>query len=130
MKQFSTLFCANLRLIGAQFVSRQAKRGKKSGGMVLLIFLALLMIFYAFLYSFMLADSFAPLGLMDLQLMLFLFSGSVISFISCIHTIQSQIFRARDLDMLLAMPISPWAILSSKLSAILVFETCFIALFA
>ncbi len=94
--------------------------GKQSKGKSLLIVLLAVYVVGALLFSFgsMLYGIAQSVGGTEMQFLLFVFTGIIgvlLSVIGSVFTTEKQLFDANDNELLLSMPIPPWAILFSRI---------------
>lgn len=75
-----------------------------------------------------LVSSLAPLGLSWMALAVGAFSSAALCFILTVFSMQSQIFQAKDGDLLLSLPVTPLQIAASRLLSLLVLEYAYNAL--
>ena len=69
-----------------------------------------------------------PLGLSWMALAVGAFSSAALCFILTVFSMQSQIFQAKDGDLLLSLPVTPLQIAASRLLSLLVLEYAYNAL--
>ncbi|MHB1151851.1 MAG: putative ABC transporter permease subunit [Eubacteriales bacterium] len=106
--------------------------GKKKRSKLLIILFGLLML-YAFasffiLFAIMFNSLIKPLYAADLGWLYFSIAGIIsfaLCFIGSIFTTQTQLFEARDNELLLSMPIPPGYILASRMTMLLVMNVFF-----
>ena len=115
-----------VRLRGALYASGR-KSGKPSWGKKLLMgFLTvyvvgvMLVLFGAMTAG--LVSGLAPLGLSWMALAMGAFTASALCFIMTVFSMQSQIFQAKDSDLLLSLPVTPMQIAASRLLSLLLLE--------
>lgn len=83
--------------------------------MVAIIIFALLSLTLSFgTYAVMMADVLKEAGLLDLLLMLAVVLASILSLFFSMFSAQGMIFKSRDTEMLLSMPIPTWNIFISR----------------
>ena len=75
-----------------------------------------------------LVSSLEPLGLSWMALAVGAFSSAALCFILTVFSMQSQIFQAKDGDLLLSLPVTPLQIAASRLLSLLVLEYAYNAL--
>lgn len=95
---------------------RKKSTGKISPFAILLaVFITLLAFAFSFLYLFMFGGMFSEQGLPGLILPLGLTAGSLIIFMTTLTTANGYLFRSKDFDMLMALPVKPSTVFASKL---------------
>lgn len=124
MRELSLLI--RLRLRGA--LQLKGRRGKKIAGWKKVLF-ALLMVYLAGVMavlfggiSYALISQLKGLGLSWLALALGAFLSAALCFILSVFSTQSQIFQARDNDLLLSLPLTAGQIAASRLLSMLALE--------
>ena len=130
-----TLIKVNLRALfaGLSKGGRRAKKKKTAGRKAVpAILIALLVLYIVGALMFSMGAMFygicAPLFEAGVGWFYFALAGMVvfaIGFIGGIFMVQTQIFGARDNELLLSMPIKPSAILAGRLSALVIIEYLF-----
>jgi ABC-2 type transport system permease protein len=121
-----TLFKLNLNALFARVFMRGTKKGAGKGRAILFtllfIYLAATLLFSFGMLCSALIDPFFAAGI---GWMYFALMGSAIFALCVLHTIfiaGAQLFKAKDNESLLAMPVKPHAILLSRLLVMLFFE--------
>ncbi len=116
-------------MLNRQRGTGQKARKKKSASPVLF---ALLMLYCVAVFGFLffmqfsqLAAAFAPAGLGWLYFAMCAIMAFALMFIGSIFMAKSQLFEARDNELLLAMPIRPGDILLSRMLILLVFDVIY-----
>jgi ABC-2 type transport system permease protein len=95
---------------------RNKSTGKISPLALFLAFLVAAIAFgFAFMYLFMFADLFSKQGLAALILPLGITAGSIVTLMTTLTTANGYLFRSSDFDMLMALPVKPRTVFSSKL---------------
>ena len=125
-----TLVKINLRALFAGMFRRYKGKKKNKPAMMILIGLLIIYIAGALMFSvgaifFGISATFFDAGL---GWFYFALAGIIVfalCFVSGIFMVQTQIFSARDNELLLSMPIKPSAILAGRLSALLIIEYLF-----
>ncbi len=115
-----TLLKVRLRGLVSATVNR--RRGGKGGGMGMKIVMAVLMLYCAVVFGGMfgmmfysMREPFAQLGMGWLYFSMAAIMATMLCFIGSVFFTQSLIFEAKDNEMLLSMPVTPAAILGSRL---------------
>ena len=119
-----TLLRVRMAALLAAFTGQSRKRksqtkGKAAGYAILMLycFCAFVFLFYA---SFsQLAAAFFPAGLGWLYFAMFAIMAFALMFIGSVFTAKSQLFEAKDNELLLSMPVPPGMILLSRMAALL-----------
>ena len=127
------LLAVRLRAMLAGFTRQARQKNKKSKGMLIL---------FAFLYAYLavviggmmcltfsaLAEPYHMLGLDWLYFAMAGLMGLAFAVFGSVFTTQSQLYDARDNDLLLSMPIKPGMILLSRVIPLLILNTVFAGL--
>ena len=128
-----TLVKVNLRALFAGVFRRS--RGKKKTKPITVILIGLLAAYVAGALAFSAGMMFYPLGAALFETgtgwFYFALAGIIVfalCFIGSVFMVQSQIFNARDNELLLSMPIKPSAILFGRIASLLVIEYIFQAI--
>jgi len=120
---FSALLKIRLRALLSSF--RKGGLGRLSGGRTALIALLAVYVIGCFLFLFgsLFASLCRPLTDGGLTWLYFSLAGilaTVIAFLGSVFSTQSQLYEAKDNELLLALPVPPRLILASRLAALLV----------
>lgn len=101
-------------------LNAKSKRDRVSIWMILLfIFIVILFFGIAFMYLFMFGEALAKGGAPELILDLGLFAGAIFSILVTLNNAGAYIFRARDFDLLMSLPVKPQTVVASKLAYLL-----------
>ena len=121
------LLSVQLRAQLASFTgkSRKKKRGSAAGYAFLLLYAAAAFLFLFYQSFAQLADAFAPLGLGWLYWAMYGIMAYALMFIGSVFTAKSQLFEAKDNELLLSMPIRPSDILLSRIAILLALDLLF-----
>ena len=119
-----TLLRIRMAALLAAFTGQSRKRKSQTKGkavgyafLMLYCFCAFVFLFYA---SFsQLAAAFFPAGLGWLYFAMFAIMAFALMFIGSVFTAKSQLFEAKDNELLLSMPVPPGMILLSRMAALL-----------
>ena len=108
----------------AAFTGQSRKRGRQTKGKAVGYALLMLYCFCAFVFLFyssfsQLAEAFFPAGLGWLYFAMFAIMAFALMFIGSVFTAKSQLFEAKDNELLLSMPVRPGLILLSRMAAML-----------
>lgn len=129
---FKTLLRLNLISVGRWFTggSRRSKSGKSKKGSPLLYALLMLYVFgvFAWLFYSLFQSLAEPLAMLDLGWLYFVYTFIIsfaIMFIFSIFSAKSQLYEAKDNELLLSMPIPPSAILAGRMAGLIVLELGF-----
>lgn len=130
---FKTLLKTRLAAFGAYYSGAGRRRGgKKQAGAGRKVLYALLFLycFVAFggmffgLFS-VLAEAFAGTAYAWLYFVMYAIVSFALMFIGSVFTAKTQLFEARDNELLLAMPVPPRYILGSRMAALVIFNAVF-----
>ena len=124
-----TLLRVRMAALLAAF-SGQNKRKTRTKGKAVGYALLMLYCFCAFTFLFytsfsQLAAAFFPAGLGWLYFAMFAIMAFALMFIGSVFTAKSQLFEAKDNELLLSMPVKPGMILLSRMAALLVMNFVF-----
>ena len=114
----------------AAFTGQSRKRGRQTKGKAAGYALLMLYCFCAFVFLFyssfsQLAEAFFPAGLGWLYFAMFAIMAFALMFIGSVFTAKSQLFEAKDNELLLSMPVRPGLILLSRMAAMLAMNFVF-----
>ena len=114
----------------AAFTGQSRKRGRQTKGKAAGYALLMLYCFCAFVFLFyisfsQLAEAFFPAGLGWLFFAMFAIMAFALMFIGSVFTAKSQLFEAKDNELLLSMPVRPGLILLSRMAAMLAMNFVF-----
>ena len=114
----------------AAFTGQSRKRGRQTKGKAVGYALLMLYCFCAFVFLFyssfsQLAEAFFPAGLGWLYFAMFAIMAFALMFIGSVFTAKSQLFEAKDNELLLSMPVRPGLILLSRMAAMLAMNFVF-----
>ena len=114
----------------AAFTGQSRKRGRQTKGKAVGYALLMLYCFCAFVFLFyssfsQLAEAFFPAGLGWLYFAMFAIMSFALMFIGSVFTAKSQLFEAKDNELLLSMPVRPGLILLSRMAAMLAMNFVF-----
>ncbi len=93
-------------------------KGKSRSGWMALLLLAFIMVFISGNYSFMLASVLGPMGGLDVMLMVMILAGILFSSFLTLYLSQSLLFSAKDIDLVLSLPVSSFSVLLARLMAL------------
>ena len=117
---------ALLAAFSGQNRKRQAAAKGRSVGYALLMLYCFAAFIFLFYTSFsQLAAAFFPAGLGWLYFAMFAIMAFALMFIGSVFTAKSQLFEAKDNELLLSMPVRPGLILLSRMAALLVMNFVF-----
>ena len=125
-----TLLHVRLAALLAAFTGQNRKRKTQTKGKAAGYALLMLYCFCAFTFLFytsfsQLAAAFFPLGLGWLYFAMFAIMAFALMFIGSVFSAKSQLFEAKDNELLLSMPVKPGLILLSRMAALLVMNFVF-----
>ena len=114
----------------AAFTGQSRKRGRQTKGKAVGYALLMLYCLCAFVFLFyssfsQLAEAFFPAGLGWLYFAMFAIMAFALMFIGSVCTAKSQLFEAKDNELLLSMPVRPGLILLSRMAAMLAMNFVF-----
>ena len=120
-----TLLRVRMAALLAAFSGQNRKRRSQTKGKAVGYALLMLYCFCAFTFLFytsfsQLAAAFFPAGLGWLYFAMFAIMAFALMFIGSVFTAKSQLFEAKDNELLLSMPVKPGLILLSRMAALLV----------
>lgn len=118
MKKFAALLRVSFRGMLLTANPTRKNRKKAATGAGFLVLMCCLMLYLGGVYSFVFASLLAPLGRLDLMLSLMALIGVSMSFFLGVASGAGFVFGGRDNDILLAMPVSAFAVLLSKVLAL------------
>lgn len=125
-----TLLRVRMAALLAAFSGQNRKRRSQTKGKAVGYALLMLYCFCAFTFLFytsfsQLAAAFFPAGLGWLYFAMFAIMAFALMFIGSVFTAKSQLFEAKDNELLLSMPVKPGLILLSRMAALLVMNFVF-----
>jgi len=130
MKVLFSLIKAQLAAFSAIFTGgkKQRSRGKTIGFIVLWLYVAVVFVgMFAFLF-FALSEAYLPLGLDWLYFTIYGMMAFALMFIGSVFIAKTQLFEAKDNELLLSMPIPPSYIVASRIISLfiinIVYELC------
>lgn len=107
----------------------QPETGKRSTGMVILFaFLYLMIAFGLGAMMWPMCEVFEPMGLSWLYFMMVFLMGVFVGIIGSVFSTYSTLYRAKDNEMLLAMPIRPRTLLLARMVSVFATGAFFIAI--
>ena len=125
-----TLLRLRMAALLAAFSGHNRKRRSQTKGKAVGYAFLMLYCFCAFVFLFyisfsQLAAAFFPVGLGWLYFAMFAIMAFALMFIGSVFTAKSQLFEAKDNELLLSMPVKPGMILLSRMAALLVMNFVF-----
>ena len=105
---------------GASIVKKQKSKFTPILYTMLFIYVAIALLFMLFGYFWSLAEPFNKAGLGWLYFAMFAITDFALMFIGSVFSAKSQLFEAKDNQILLSMPIKPSDILLSRMSVLLI----------
>ncbi|NCA66440.1 MAG: hypothetical protein EOM87_00085 [Clostridia bacterium] len=125
MNNFLTLLKISLK---TNLSSQQAFSTKrKAGSAALLILLICVMGFYVSMLAYQMGKSFAASGMLDMLIMFAVIGGVFFTLLNSIISSFHFIFKSKDHDMLLSLPIKTSEIFLTKMTSVLVLLYAYIA---
>ena len=125
-----TLLRVRMAALLAAFTGQSRKRKSQTKGKAVGYAFLMLYCFCAFVFLFytsfsQLAAAFFPAGLGWLYFAMFAIMAFALMFIGSVFTAKSQLFEAKDNELLLSMPVPPGMILLSRMAALLAMNFVF-----
>ena len=125
-----TLLRVRMAALLAAFTGQSRKRKTQTKGKAVGYAFLMLYCFCAFVFLFytsfsQLAAAFFPAGLGWLYFAMFAIMAFALMFIGSVFTAKSQLFEAKDNELLLSMPVPPGMILLSRMAALLAMNFVF-----
>lgn len=125
-----TLLRVRMAALLAAFTGQSRKRKNQTKGKAAGYAFLMLYCFCAFVFLFytsfsQLAAAFFPAGLGWLYFAMFAIMAFALMFIGSVFTAKSQLFEAKDNELLLSMPVPPGMILLSRMAALLAMNFVF-----
>lgn len=125
-----TLLRVRMAALLAAFTGQSRKRKSQTKGKAVGYAILMLYCFCAFVFLFytsfsQLAAAFFPAGLGWLYFAMFAIMAFALMFIGSVFTAKSQLFEAKDNELLLSMPVPPGMILLSRMAALLAMNFVF-----
>ena len=131
MSKFLLLLKVNLQAIlnpSKIANSEYAKDNKKKAlSIFLVLFITISLLGTSVMYMFIMADSLSSAGLLDMLPLLGMIGATAIILFTAMYQTQSYLFSAKDLDIVLSMPVPKWAVMLSKLSTLYIENLIFSA---
>ncbi len=123
-RMLKTLLRVRMAALLAAFTGQSRKRKNQTKGKAAGYAFLMLYCFCAFVFLFytsfsQLAAAFFPAGLGWLYFAMFAIMAFALMFIGSVFTAKSQLFEAKDNELLLSMPVPPGMILLSRMAALL-----------
>ena len=119
MKKFLILSRVQLRALLASFRAGGSRK-KAASGWAALALMAALCLYISGVYSFALGGQLAETGGLELLLLLMPAMAVIMGLVFTAFAAQGVVFGGRDADLLLSMPVSAFAVLLAKLTALYV----------
>ncbi len=118
MKPFLALVNVNLKnlIINTMLIGRKEKNNAGGAGAVMLLILTTFLL--SGLGAFFLASTLAPVGGLDVMLMVLVITAVVTSLSTTLFLAESLLFSTNDMDIVLSLPVSDFAIMLSRLMAL------------
>jgi len=89
--------------------------GKRMGYTALMVFVAIIMIGVVTGFSYMIAESLAPVGLLDLLPAVMMTAACIMALITTIYKTNGLLFGFRDYDLVMSLPIKTSTIIISRM---------------
>lgn len=114
-----TMALMRVTLLGLLTSFSGSRGGKKKVSAPLVVgLMALLSVYISGLYSYLLATSLAPAGLLELLPVLMAVMGCVMSLLFTSMGAGGIVFGGKDMDLMLSLPVSAFSVMLSKLLAL------------
>ena len=124
-KQFAELFYTMFaRSLAAKSKKGQSGKGMKAVYIGLLLYVVAAMAFMFYAYSEMLFTAFLPVGLGWLGFALIGTLAMAVGVLTTVFLAGAVIYKAKDNDMLLAMPIKPWQLVFARVFTLYIMDAC------
>ncbi len=108
--------------------SEYAKDNKKKAlAIFLVLFITVALLGTSILYLLIMADSLYSAGLIDMLPLIGMIGATALILFTGMYQTQSYLFSAKDLDLMLSMPVPKWTIMLSKLSTLYIENLIFSA---
>lgn len=119
MKAFLALLGVNFKSLLLTSINLGAGSKKRAvSGVSSMLLLAIIMLFLSSTYSFMYASQLAPVGGLDVMLMMMLCMGVVYPIMLTLFAGQGILFSTKDANLVLSLPVSSFAVMLSRLLAL------------
>ncbi len=120
MKPFYALVKLNFQTMLLSLGSFSVRRNKRKAlsSTVALVVMSFLMLFIGASYSFSLAYAFAPMGAVDIAVLMMVILAVMMCFLFTTFSSQGVLFSGKDIDIVFALPISSFKIMLAKVTAI------------
>lgn len=120
MKAFFSLLGVYFKslLLTSLNLSRGGNKKKAATGVAAMVLLGFIMVLLSATYSFMMGALFAPVGGLDIMLMVMLLMAVAFPLFFTIFAAQSMVFSTKDLDLVLALPVSSFAVMLARVFAL------------
>ncbi len=96
-----------------------------AGYTVLMVFVAIMMVFLVVFFSMTMADSLAPLGLIDLLPALMMAASCVTVLITTIYKTNGILFGFRDYDLVMSLPVKTSTVIASRVMILYLYNMLF-----
>ncbi|WP_297200988.1 hypothetical protein [uncultured Flavonifractor sp.] len=116
MVKFLALLKLNFR--AALAALRMGGRKRSVSGVGALVLLAGLSLYISGLYSFLFASQLAPAGALPLLIVFMSLGAVLLGFLFSLFAAQGMVFGTKDNDLMLALPVTPFALMLSRTLAL------------
>lgn len=134
MNKFLLLVKVNLQAIlnPSKIASSGYAKDNKKGmlSIFLLAFIGITFLGISTLYMYLIGVGLNSVGMIDVLPLLGMVSATLIILITGLYQTQSYLFSAKDMDMLLSLPVPKWSIMLSKISTLYIENLIFSAIVA
>lgn len=128
MSKLWTLVKLNFKAL-LSAVKLGSNKKAKATGLGAIIFLAAISLYISGVYSFMFGDMLSQVGLLDFLIPLISIIGFAMTILMTVSAASGFIFSNRDSDLMLALPVSAFSVMLSKILALYLECLIFCALF-
>lgn len=96
----------------------RGNKKKAASGVAAMVLLGVIFLILSATYSFMMAAMFGPLGGLDIMLMFMVMMAVGFPLVFTIFAAQSMVFATKDVDLVMALPVSTFSIMLARVSAL------------
>lgn len=118
MKKLWTLLKVSLSSMLVSTSGSRGKRGRKLSGVGTALLLAFVMLYISGVYSAMMMETLAPMGMEELVLIFMGIAALISGLLFTAFAVSSTVFGGKDSDLLLSMPVSDSTLMLARVSAI------------
>lgn len=118
MRKQMALLGVNLKAMLTTFGGTGGNKKKKVSGVFAVGLMAVLSVYISGIYSFILASTLAPVGMLELMPVLIALMATLLSLLFTAFASSGIVFGSKDMDLMLSLPISSFSVMISKLLAL------------